>query len=342
MKLYSAIDLHSNNHVLTIIDEQDKKVFERRLPNKLEATLEALAPHKNAVCGIAVESTYNWYWLVDGLMEAGYTVHLVNTTAVQQYEGKKHTNDNHDAFWLAHLLRLGILPTGYIYPKNQRAVRDLLRKRSMLVRQKTAHTLSVQSLYTRLTGRQASCRVVQRPLAETIYLPGLADKNRRLEMQASLQMLQALQQQITAIERMVLKQVKLEPMFQGLKQVPGIGNILGLTIMLETGEISRFANAGHYASYCRTVKSEKLSNGKKKGEGNRKNGNRFLGWAYVEAANFAVRHCEPAKRFFQRKLAQRNRALAVKATANKLAKACFYIMRDQAKLKPSYCFREQG
>lgn len=338
MKLYSAIDLHSNNHVLTIIDEQDQKVFERRLPNKLETTLAALALHKDAVCGIAVESTYNWYWLVDGLMEAGYTVHLVNTTAVQQYAGKKYTNDNHDAFWLAHLLRLGILPTGYIYPKHQRAVRDLLRKRSMLVRQKTAHTLSAQSLYTRLTGRQASCRVVQRPLAETIYLPGLADNNRRLEMQASLQMLQALQQQITAIEKIVLQQVKLEPTFQGLKQVPGIGNILGLTIMLETGEISRFANAGHYASYCRTVKSEKLSNGKKKGEGNRKNGNRFLGWAYVEAANFAVRHCEPAKRFFQRKLAQRNRALAVKATANKLAKACFYIMRDQAKFETQLLF----
>jgi transposase len=338
MKLYSAIDLHSNNHVLTIIDEQDQKVFERRLPNTLEATLEALSPYRNTVCGIAVESTYNWYWLVDGLMDAGYQIHLVNTAAVQQYAGKKYTDDHHDAFWLAHLLRLGILPTGYIYPKDRRAVRDLLRKRCKLVRQRTAHTLSAQSLYARLTGRQASCNVIQRPLAEMVYLPGLTDTNRRLEMQTSLQMLQALHHQINVIEKTVLNQVRLEPMFQGLKQVPGIGDILGLTIMLETGEISRFANAGHYASYCRAVKSEKQSNGKKKGEGNRKNGNRYLGWAYVEAANFAVRHCEPAKRFFQRKLAQRNRALAVKATANKLAKACFYIMRDQVVFEPRLLF----
>ena len=97
MKLYSAIDLHSNNHVLTIINQKDEKMLERRLPNKLEATLEALAPFKKEIQGIAVESTYNWYWLVDGLMEADYSVHLVNTAAVKQYEGKKFTNDNHDA-----------------------------------------------------------------------------------------------------------------------------------------------------------------------------------------------------------------------------------------------------
>ena len=118
MKLYSAIDLHSNNHVLTIINEQDQKVFERRLANKLAGTLQALTPCQEVLCGIAVESTYDWYWLVAGLMDAGYQLHLVNTAAVQQYEGLKCTDDNHDVFWLAHLLRLGILPTGIFIPKN--------------------------------------------------------------------------------------------------------------------------------------------------------------------------------------------------------------------------------
>jgi transposase len=328
MKLYSGIDLHSNNHVLTVIDEQDRKIFEQRLPNKLETTLHCLAPYQQDIAGIAVESTYNWYWLVDGLMDAGYTLHLVNTTAVKQYDGKKFTNDQHDAFHLAHLLRLGILPTGYIYPKAQRAVRDLLRKRGMLVRQQTAHTLSAISLHTRLTGRQATTSVIQGPHAESIYLPGLDDANRQLEMKANLHMIQALRQQIVEIEKVVMKQMQLAPEFVGLKQVPGIGNILGLTIALETGDIHRFTNAGHYASYCRAVRSARESNGKKKGEGNRKNGNKYLGWAYVEAANHMVRFSDNGKRFFQRKLAQRNRAVAVKATANKLAKACFYIMRD--------------
>lgn len=135
MRLYSAADLHSNNHFLTIIDEQDKRILEKRLPNELSVTLKTLEPYRADISGIAVESTFNWYWLVDGLMEAGYHVMLVNPSKVRQYEGLKHTDDRHDAFWLAHQMRLGILPTGYIYPKEQRAVRDLLRERRRLVRQ---------------------------------------------------------------------------------------------------------------------------------------------------------------------------------------------------------------
>jgi transposase len=92
--------------------------------------------------GFVVESTYNWYWLVDGLMEAGYRVHLAHPAAIQQYNGLKYTDDHSDARWLAHLLRLGVLPEGYIYPKAERAVRDLLRKRAHLVRQHTANVLS--------------------------------------------------------------------------------------------------------------------------------------------------------------------------------------------------------
>lgn len=339
MSLYCGIDLHSNNHLVTLIDEEDHKVLERSLANKLEMSLDTLAPYQKDIAGIAVESTYNWYWLVDGLMEAGYHLHLVNTAAVKQYDGLKYTDDQYDAFHLAHLLRLGILPTGYIYPKKQRAVRDLLRKRSLLVRHQTAHVLSAQSLHTRMTGRKASSNVIKRPHAESIYLPSLEDANRKLEMKANLRMIQALHQQITEIEKVVMSQMKLSANFCGLKLVPGIGDILGLTIMLETGEISRFPSAGKYASYCRAVKSSKMSNGKKKGEGNRKNGNKYLGWAYVEAANHMIRSCEAGKRFFQRKLAQRNRAVAVKATANKLARACYYVMRDQVSFDPTLLFR---
>ena len=272
MKLYSGIDLHSNNHVLVVTDEQDQKQYERRLPNHLSGTLQALEPFRKELQGIAVESTYNWYWLVDGLMNEGYPVQLVNTAAVKQYEGLKYTDDIHDAFWLAHLMRLNILPTGYIYPREQRAVRDLLRKRVKLVQQRTAHTLSAKSLFSRMTGRDASSNVIQRYTAEDIYLPAFDDSNRQLEMRVSLQMIQILEQKINEIEKTILAQIKLDPAFRGLKGVPGIGDILALTIMLETGEISRFSSAGNFASYCRCVKSSKWSNGKKKGEGNSKNG----------------------------------------------------------------------
>jgi len=338
MSLYCGIDLHSNNHVITIINEEDKKVFERRVPNILDTTLQCLKEYKNDLTAIAVESTYNWYWLVDGLMENDYSLRLVNTAAVVQYQGLKFSNDESDAFHLAHLMRLGILPTGYIYPKEQRAVRDLLRKRSFLVKHKTAYTLSAQSLYSRLSGRQASGNVIQRPNAESIYCSNIKDPNRKLEMATSLQMIQAISLQIKKIEKEVLRQTKLSEEFIGLKQIPGIGDILALTIALETGDISRFHKAGNYASYCRTVNSRKESNGKKKGEGNRKNGNKYLSWAFVEAANFTVRYSSDGKRFFQRKLGQKNRAVAVKATANKLAKASFYIMRDKVDYKPDLLF----
>ena len=152
MKLYSAIDLHSNNNVLVVSDEKDRVVYEHRLPNDLKAVLKELSPYRKNIQAIAVESTYNWYWLVDGLMEAGYTVKLVNTMAVKTYDGLKYTGDEYDARHLSHLLRLGILPTGYIYPKEERKVRDLLRKRGHLVRQRTALLLSIQSHVSRHRG----------------------------------------------------------------------------------------------------------------------------------------------------------------------------------------------
>ena len=147
MKLYGGIDLHSNNSVLVLIDEQDKVVYEKQLDNKLELMLNELKTYQKQVVGLAVESTYNWYWLVDGLMEAGYSLHLVNTAAVKQYDGLKYTDDRHDAKHLAHLLRLGILPQGYIYPKAQRAVRDLLRKRMQLVQQQHICRLLLDQLH---------------------------------------------------------------------------------------------------------------------------------------------------------------------------------------------------
>src|SRR3970040_2176145 len=152
MKLYGAIDLHSTNNVTVVIDEQDRVVYQKRLPNDLALVLNELSVYQAELQGIVVESTYNWYWLVDGLMEQGYKVHLANTAAIQQYEGLKYTDDHSDARWLAHLLRLGVLRQGYIYPRAERPVRDLLRKPSQPVRHRTTHVLSIPNLLTRNTG----------------------------------------------------------------------------------------------------------------------------------------------------------------------------------------------
>ena len=329
MKLYGAIDLHSNNSVMVVSDEQDQVLYNKRLPNDLPTILRALAPYREALQGIAVESTFNWYWLVDGLMEAGYTVHLVNTNAVKTYDGLKFTDDEDDARHLAHLLRLGILPTGYIYPKELRAVRDLARKRLQLVRQRTAQILSLENLAQRNAGKDLSSKQATELEESQIEILCGGDVHLALAMKSSLAVVRCLTEHILALEQAILKQVTLRPEFKKLRTVDGIGLIMGLTIMLETGDIGRFASAGHYASYCRCVNSRKLSNAKKKGEGNRKNGNKYLAWAYIEAAEYARRYNERVRRFFDRKKARTMGVIARKAIAHKLARACFYVMRDQ-------------
>ena len=141
--------------------------------------------------------------------------------------------------------------------------------------------------------------------------------------------MRTLNEQIKVVEQAVKKKAKLKPEFNKLQSVPGIGIVLALTIMLETGDIRRFAKVGNYASYCRCVGSTRLSNGKQKGKGNAKNGNRYLSWAFVEAANFAIRYNDSIKRYYQRKQAKTNKTVAIKTVAHKLARACYYIMRDQ-------------
>jgi len=328
MKLYGGIDLHSNNNVVCLIDERDKVVYSKRLPNDLPAILMELAPYRLQMEGLAVESTFNWYWLVDGLMDEGYRTHLVNTTAVQTYSGLKYTDDTHDARWLAHLLRLEILPTGYIYPKEERAVRDLLRKRLQMVRLSTTNVLSMQNLFARNTGKSITGNEIKHMAAEDVALL-LEQEEHALAMSCNLSVLQQCQAQIKLLEKTVLKRAQLRPEFKSLLTVPGIGRILALTIMLETGDITRFDKAGNFASYAPCVDSNRLSNGKKKGENNRKNGNKYLSWAFVEAAHFSIRYSDTIKSFYQRKSAKTKQVVAIKAVAHKLARACYYVMRDQ-------------
>lgn len=328
MKLYGGIDLHSNNSVVILLDEQDRIVYNKRHPNILEEILLALKPFQSDIEGLAIESTFNWYWLVDGLMDAGYPTQLVNTTAVQSYSGLKYSDDNHDARWLAHLLRLGILPTGYIYPKEERAVRDLLRKRSQLVKQSASNLLSLQNLVIRNTGKSINSNAVKQLTDEDADLL-LSNADQSLALKCNLSVMQHCRHHAKELENVVRQRIKLRPEFKCLLSVPGIGYILALTIMLEAGDIQRFSKAGNFVSYARCVDSKKMSNGKKKGENNRKNGNKYLAWAFVEAANFAIRYDSTIKSYYQRKAAKTKRVIAIKAVSHKLARACFYLMRDQ-------------
>lgn len=294
-----------------------------------------MAPYQSDLQGIAVESTFNWYWLVDGLEEAGYVVHLVNTVAVKQYDGLKHTNDVTDAFHLAHLMRLGILPTGYIYPKEERALRDLLRRRLQIVHLRSSLVLSLQSQIWRSQGIRVSANELRHP---RFTIPE-AETYLSVTTQTQLSLIRFMYDQVRELEQQAIKQVKQNGDYQLIQTVNGIGSVLGLTIVMETGDITRFQQVGNYSSYCRLVNSSKTSNGKYKGKGNTKNGNKYLSWAYSEAAHYAVRYDDNAKRFYQRKKQKTNGIIAIRAVAHKLARASYYILRDKVPYRSELLFR---
>jgi transposase len=334
---FCGIDLHSNNSVVVVTDEADRVLVKRRCRNELTEVLAVLAPHCAELVAVAVESTYNWYWLVDGLMAAGYAVKLANTVKMQRYDGLKHSDDADDAAHLAHLLRLGILPTGYIHPPAERALRDLARKRCQLVRSRTQQVLAVETILARALGRRLSSNAIQRLAVADVARLGLpADV--ALAVAASVAVIRTLTEQVAALEQRLLAAVTPRPEYDLLKTIPGIGAVLALVILLETGDIGRFASVGNYASYARCVDSAHYSNGKKKGAGNTKNGNPYLVWAFIEAAHYARRFSAEAKRFFARKQAKTNRVLASKALAHKLARACYHVLKEQRPFDAGRCF----
>ncbi|MGE0556873.1 MAG: transposase [Burkholderiales bacterium] len=240
-------------------------------------------------------------------------MHLANTGAIKTYDGLKHGDDRSDARHLAHLLRL------------------------QLARSRTMHILAVENQFTRQTGGRMHSNEVKRLTAQAVAALELpADVSRGIA--ANVAVIQTLNAEIGKLEARLLEAVRADDQWALLKSVPGIGQALALVILLETGTISRFPGVGAFASYARCVDSVRLSNGRKKGAGNSKNGNKYLSWAFIEAAHFAARFSPQAKRFYERKRAKTNAAVAAKALAHKLARACYHILKSGQPFDAGRCF----
>lgn len=206
-------------------------------------------------------------------------------------------------------------------------MRDLLRRRLSLVHQRSALTVSFKSLYTRTTGQAITLGTVKSMepgQAEALY----EHPANQLIAKTQKEHIEQLDESIGRIERAVLKSARELPYYDKLNTLPGVGKILGMTITMEVGEIKRFKTSGDFASYCRAVDSKRTSNQKNKGQNNRKYGNKYLAWAFVEAANFAKRYDEPCRRWFDRKAARTSTVMAIKALACKLAKTAWHLMAE--------------
>jgi transposase len=326
--LMAGIDLHSNNVMIGIVDQSGRRLKHQKLPCELGQVARFLSPYKARLKSVAVESTYNWYWLVDGLRARSYPVVLANPAGMEQYSGLKHADDRSDAYFLAELQRLNILPTGYIYDPELRPVRDLLRRRLGLVHQRTALLVSFKSLYARTTGQElklSRLKALEPVEAAELY----EHPANQLIARVQKEHIEQLDRSLGRIEKVVLESARQLPYYDRLNTLPGVGRILGMTITLEVGEIGRFKTAGDFASYCRAVDARRTSNEKSKGRNNRKCGNKYLGWALVEAANFAKRYDARSRKWFDRKAAKTNTVLATKALACKLAKAAWHVMTQK-------------
>jgi len=338
MAVYAGIDLHSNSNFLSVVGESGKIIEKRKLSNDSSTILHALTSYCDLIRGIVIESTFNWYWIVDALMDEGYRVHLANPAAIQKYSGLKHSDDASDATWLAEMLRLGVLPEGYIYPKEERPIRDLLRKRGHLVRLRTSLINSLQGIISRNNGHSIPGRMIKQLKINQVAPLCAANEDLALCGEVSKDTIDYLGRQIKKIEKQAEERIELRPAYNALLSMPGIGVVLGLTIMLETGPIDRFAKAGNFSSYCRKVPSNWMSNGKRKGRGNTKNGNKYLAWAFSEAAELARRYDDASRSWYDRKMARTNRMIAHGALAHKLARAAYFIMREGVLFDHKKCF----
>jgi len=338
-KLHAGIDLHSNNLTIGLVNQDGKRMAHRKLECNLNEVVDFLKPHRAQLESIAVESTFNWYWLVDGLRKLDYPIDLANPAKIQQYHGLKHVGDKDDAYHLAELQRLNILPKAHVFEPELRPVRDLLRRRTSLVHQRTSLLLSFKSLFVRTTGQGLDLKELKK--MEPKQAPKLYEHPaNQLIAQIQAQHIQGLDRSIGRIEKAVLDCAREIPLYEKLPTLPGIGRILGMTITMEVGDIGRFKTDGDFASYCRAVDAKRISNDKRKADNNRKCGNRYLAWAFVEAANFARRYDPSCRKWYDRKAAKTSKVIATKALACKLAKAAWHVMAKPCDYDPQRMFPE--
>ena len=327
-ELYAGADLHGNNVFLSVCDHDGGTVFRRRVKTNLAAVNAALDPFWDRIKVLGVESTFNWYWFVDGLREQGRNVKLGNPAKMAQYEGIKFTNYLSDADWLAEQLRTGIFPECYIYPKETRPVRDALRRRQLFVRRRTQVLLSFGSLLERYGLQSPGAAKLEKWTVADIHATGLGEWV-QLQLETLLDAIHESDRLAKKIEKQVLSFVKPTDQYLRIVTLPGTGMALGMLIVLESGDFKRFPTAGDYASYCRAVKSARLSNEKKKGSNNSKNGNKYLAWAFIEAATFAARFNPRIQSWYEKKKRKSGVPKAKKALACKLAKAVWHVMNGK-------------
>jgi transposase len=327
---YAGIDLHARSMFTHILDHAGATVFERDLPANPDAFRNAIAPFRAGLV-VGVECMFAWYWLADLCEDEAIPFTLGHALYMKAIHGGKAKNDRIDAAKIAGLLRGGMFPMAYVYPRAKRATRDLLRRRCFFVNQRSqliAHVVNTNSQYN------------HPPLTARLCYPGnrsddiaerFADPATQLSVRADLKLIDDFDAQIDDIERVVQKTAKIDdPVSLGfLRTIPGIGKILSLVMLYEIDRAERFPEVGNFLSYARLVRCEHESAGKKKGSGGKKIGNAHLKWAFSEAACLMLRALPDAKKWMQRQERKRGKKKALSVLEAKIGRTVYHLLRKQ-------------
>lgn len=327
MTFYIGADLDSRSALLAAVNATGEVIKEKRVQTKRDEVLRFIEPYRPDV-SVAVESILSYYWFVDCLQEAGIDVHLAHPLMVKAISYAKVKTDAVDAKTLAQLLRLGMLPEAYIYPREQRPLRDLSRRRLRLSNQRALYYREIQRLYQQI-GISGPTRATIRRLGPDLQQPFESDVTREYLLGIE-KLTHAYDDLIRPIEKKLHAAADKDGRYRLLTDIPGIGRTYGPIILLESGDVSRFLDHRHYVSYARLVPGIYQSGQTSKAGHNRNQGNKYLKNAFRQAAIFAVRYDPVIRRFYDRKLARVHRAsIAFAIVARKLATSAFYVLRDR-------------
>ncbi|WP_055732622.1 IS110 family transposase [Agarivorans gilvus] len=331
---YCGIDLHARVLYVCIINDKGEKVLHQKIPAEKDALLELITPYQDQVV-IGAECMHCWYWVSDLCLDYAFEFVLGHALYMKAIHGGKTKNDRIDSYKIAMLLKGGNFPIAYVYPRQMRATRDLLRRRTRIVRHGAdlkAHVTNTFSQYN-LPAHNLNLRY---PFARKELRNCFADPSVQRNVDIDLNIVDFYTRELSKVEWFIEKHAKYHSAqdYSLLRTIPGIGRILALTIIYEIGDIKRFSSVQKFASYSRLVKCKAESAGKIYGTSGNKIGNAHLKWAFSEAAVLYLRGNEEAKRYLQRLLKRMSKAKALSALAHKLGRCVYFMLRNKTVFDP--------
>lgn len=330
-RFYCGVDLHARTLSLHILDAAGKTVLAKTIPAGPDAFLAAVAPFRDGLA-VAAECMFAWYWLADLCTEQHIPFVLGHALYMKAIHGGKAKTDPIDAHKIAVLLRGGMLPQAYVYPRGMRETRDLLRRRTFLVRKRAealVHLTNTNSQYNLPPFPKKLAYAANR---QELNLPErFADPSIKKNVELDLALIDVYDQQIRATELYLTRAAKVDDpqAYARLRSVPGVGPVLALVLLYEIHDIRRFPEVGQFLSYARLVRCTHESAGKKQGTGGNKIGNAHLKWAFSEASCLLLRESEQAKRWLARREKKHGKARALGALAARLGRAVYHLLRKQ-------------